>query len=89
MPITPGLTFPPDSTEEERGFATFLHYLESICGLVAQSSFPRSRLIQHCAASAPFGRINRNTSPNLQLVGRRLRNAWSTEIALRLPGQLG
>lgn len=87
MPLV--IRVPPPPTQDELGFATFYHYVSSIATLVDESAVPRSRLVQAIAAGSTFQRINRNTAANLQLVRRRLRNAWSTEIVLGLPRQLG
>lgn len=80
---------PPEPTQDELGFATFHHYVSSVSTLIDESGVPRSRLVQTIAGGATFQRIQRNTTPDLALVRRRLRNAWSTEIVLGLPRQLG
>jgi hypothetical protein len=87
MPLM--VRMPSEPTQDELGFATFHNYVSSISTLIDESAAPRSRLVETIAAGPTFRRIQRNTTPDLALVRRRLRNAWSTEIVLGLPRQLG
>lgn len=75
-------------TEEERGFAAYLHYLRSIYGLIRTLYPSNARLVEVCQSGQAFQRLQRNAKADVALVQRRLSNAWSTETSMHFAREL-
>lgn len=71
-------------------FRSHKHYVEAFCWLAGKTTFTRSGVALQTVATTADNAALSDKAPrsiNLEQVHRSLRNAWSTEVLIGLPGQ--
>src|SRR5882672_8008651 len=82
-------TFIPENTDEEHEFSTYLHYVESISGLIRDRWLEPVDLLRAPEVTAALGRSKPNDGSDPKAVRNFLVNSWSTELSLRVARLVG
>jgi hypothetical protein len=79
----------PENTDEEHEFSTYLHYVESIAGLIREHHATPASALRDPGVVTSLSRISSNSDADRKATRNFLFNAWSTELSLRVARLLG